>query len=433
MLRIWFALMGLFVCSVGYAVPSYAAQSTSMSDHSPSESAMSLLDNRFRVDSSIEHITFVIYRAQASKPVVLVRPDGRKYYFNRSPDNVRWYQESTMDIISIENPMAGPWQAIGQVTPKNKIKLISHLKLSAQSLPERLFQGEDIKFTARLTSNGHPLVLRDFLDRVKLKVTFTKFIENEASLVKEARPVPIEVGVFADDGQNLDEKPGDGVFTVSLPVSTPPGKYRVRITSGNGVFLRAQEQEVLVYPNPIELSFIQSRKENLSHQVIFSGEQGMIQPGSLAAHIEHVDALGELIAVERAAVDAEAMRVQLNIPYRGVIGEYAWSGKVFATELGSGRELMFPLAEQTYSVVKDIDLAETRRLQEEEQIKQAQRLEEIRIKQQREEVRHRSIMIIVLSNVAIVLGAIFIWFAMRKVKAKKAAIPEMQLEIPKKR
>lgn len=427
MLRIWFALLGLFVCSL-----SFAAQSAATPESSMSESSMSLLDNRFRVDSSIDHITFVIYRAEASQPVVLVRPDGRKYYSHRSPDNVRWYQESAMDIISIENPMAGPWQAIGKVTPKNRIKLISHLKLSAQDLPDRLFQGEEIKFTARLTSNDKPLVLRDFLDRVKLKVTFTKYIENEASLIKEARPVPIEVGVFADDGQGLDEKPGDGVFTVSLPITSPPGKYRVRITSGNGVFLRAQEQEVLVYPNPIELSFIQSRQEHQDHSVIFSGEQGMIQPGSLAAHIEHVDALGAEISVENYAVDSEAMKVELAIPYSGVIGEYSWSGKVFATELGSHRELMFPLSEHTYSVVKDIDLAETRRLQEEERIKQAKRLEDIRIKQERDDARKHSIMIIVLGNVFIVLGGLLAWFLVRKVKAKKAAIPEMQLEMPRK-
>ncbi|EGU42873.1 hypothetical protein VII00023_02434 [Vibrio ichthyoenteri ATCC 700023] len=422
MLRIWFALLGLFVCSL-----SYAAQSSSMSP-----SSMSLLDNRFRVDPSIEHITFVIYRAEASQPVVLVRPDGKKYYSHRSPENVSWYQESAMDIISIENPMPGPWQAIGKVTPKNKIKLISHLKLSAQALPERLFQGEDIKFTARLTSNDKPLVLRDFLDRVKLKVTFTKYIENEENLIKEARPVPVEAGTFADDGQGLDEKAGDGVFTVSLPITSQPGKYRVRITSGNGVFLRAQEQEVLVYPSPIELSFIQSRQENVDHQVIFSGEQGMIQPGSLAAHIEHTDATGSEISVENAAQDSEAMKVELDIPYSGVIGEYSWSGKVFATELGSHRELMFPLSEQTYSVLKDIDLAETRRLQEEERVKQAKRLEEIRIQQERDAQRKQSIFIIALGNIVIIAGGLIGWLLVRKLKAKKAAIPEMQLEMPRK-
>ncbi|MHC6804212.1 TIGR03503 family protein, partial [Vibrio antiquarius] len=36
-----------------------------------SESAMSLLDNRFRVDPTIEQITFLVYREQSSQPVVL--------------------------------------------------------------------------------------------------------------------------------------------------------------------------------------------------------------------------------------------------------------------------------------------------------------------------------------------------------------------------
>ena len=417
MLRIGFALLGLLVSSLSYATQS---------------SSMSLLDNRFRVDPSIKQITFVIYRAQNSQPVVLVRPDGRKYYSHRSPENVRWYQESSMDIISIDNPMPGPWQAIGKVTPKNKIKLISHLKLSADVLPERLFQDEELKFTARLTSDDKPLVLRDFLDRVKLKVTFTKFIENEESLIKEARPVPVEIGEFSDDGEGLDERAGDGVFTVKLPISPQPGKYRVRITSGNGVFLRAQEQEVLVYPNPIELAFIQSRQENQAHQVIFSGEQGMIQPGSLAAHIEHTDARGDRIAVEGATASEDAMKVALSIPYSGVIGEYSWDGELFATELGSGRELMFPLTQHTYSVVKDIDLAETRRLQEQERIKQAQLLEEQRILEARDKQRTKSIVIIAISNVVIIVLGFAAWFVMRKLKAKRAAIPEMQLEMPKK-
>ncbi|WP_114766475.1 TIGR03503 family protein [Vibrio rhodolitus] len=422
MLRIGFALLGLLVSSL-----CFATQAATLS-----ESSMSLLDNRFRVDPSIKQITFVIYRAENSKSVVLVRPDGRKYYSHRHPENVRWYQEPAMDIISIDRPMPGPWQAVGKVTPKNKIELISHLKLSADVLPERLFQGEELKFTARLTSDDKPLVLRDFLDRVKLKVTFTKFVANEESLIKEARPVPIEIGEFADDGVDLDEKAGDGVFTVKLPISPEPGKYRVRITSGNGVFLRAQEQEVLVYPSPVELTFIQSRQPNQAHQVIFSGEQGMIAPGSMAAHIEHTDSGHATIAVEGAAASDEASKVALEIPYSGVIGQYSWSGEVYATELGSGRELMFPLGEHTYSVVKDIDLAETRRLQEQERIQQAKLLEAQRIKEVRESQRQTSMMIIIVGNLVVVLIGLVTWFVMRKLKAKRAAIPEMQLEMPKK-
>ncbi|CAK2503667.1 TIGR03503 family protein [Vibrio crassostreae] len=402
----------------------------SFSLHAATESVMSLLDNRFRVDSSIEQVTFVIYRADNSKPVVLVRPDGKKYYSWRNADNVRWYEESSMDIISIDNPMPGPWQAIGKVSPKNNIKLLSHLVLDANEFPDKLYQTERIKFTTRLTSDGKPLVLRDFLDRVKLKVTFTKFVENEESLVREARPVPVVMGEFADDGVDLDEKAGDGVFTVSLPIDIEPGKYRARITSGNGVFLRAQEQEVLVYPTPLTTTFIQSRKEGLPHTIVVSGEQGMIAPSSLAVHVEH-KAPDEYVMYKQGQAEVDAMKVALELPYNGDLGIYNWSGMVYATDASSQRPLIFPITEQSYSVVEDIDLAESRRLQEEALAEQKRIATELMILQKREDDRQRSMIIIAVGNVVAILLGLLIWFVVRKVKAKKKALPEMQLKAPK--
>ncbi|PMH25878.1 TIGR03503 family protein [Vibrio lentus] len=402
----------------------------SFSLHAATESVMSLLDNRFRVDPSIEQVTFVIYRADNSKPVVLVRPDGKKYYAWRNADNVRWYEESSMDIISIDNPMPGPWQAVGKVSPKNNIKLLSHLVLDANDFPDKLYQTENIKFTARLTSDGKPLVLRDFLDRVKLKVTFTKFVENEESLVREARPIPVVMGEFADDGSGLDEQAGDGVFTVSLPIDIEPGKYRARITSGNGVFLRAQEQEVLVYPTPLTTTFIQSRKEGLPHTIVVSGEPGMIAPSSLAVHVEH-KAPDEYVTYKQGQAEVDAMKVPLEVPYNGDLGIYSWSGMVYATDASSQRPLIFPITEQSYSVVEDIDLAESRRLQEEALAEQKRIATELMILQKREDDRQRSMIIIAVGNVVAILLGLLIWFVIRKVTAKKQAQPEMQLRAPK--
>ncbi|MEZ9472501.1 TIGR03503 family protein [Vibrio lentus] len=402
----------------------------SFSLHAATESVMSLLDNRFRVDPSIEQVTFVIYRADNSKPVVLVRPDGKKYYAWRNADNVRWYEESSMDIISIDSPMPGPWQAVGKVSPKNNIKLLSHLVLDANDFPDKLYQTENIKFTARLTSDGKPLVLRDFLDRVKLKVTFTKFVENEESLVREARPIPVVMGEFADDGSGLDEQAGDGVFTVSLPIDIEPGKYRARITSGNGVFLRAQEQEVLVYPTPLTTTFIQSRKEGLPHTIVVSGEPGMIAPSSLAVHVEH-KAPDEYVTYKQGQAEVDAMKVPLEVPYNGDLGIYSWSGMVYATDASSQRPLIFPITEQSYSVVEDIDLAESRRLQEEALAEQKRIATELMILQKREDDRQRSMIIIAIGNVVAILLGLLSWFVIRKVTAKKQAQPEMQLRAPK--
>ncbi|MBE4145768.1 TIGR03503 family protein [Vibrio parahaemolyticus] len=396
-----------------------------------SESAMSLLDNRFRVDPTIEQITFLVYREQSSQPVVLVRPDGKKYYAWGSYDNVRWYQEPSLDIISVDNPMPGPWQAVGKVTPKNNIRLISHLKLSTDVFPNRLYNGEALKFTARLTSDDKPLVLRDFLDRVNLRVTFTKFVENEDELIKEARPVPMIIGEFSDDGRGLDEQAGDGVFTVQLPIEVEPGKYRARITSGNGVFLRAQEQVILVYPNPVSRTFIQSRSPEKPHQLVVSGEQGMIAPGSIAVNVEQ-NAPDGFITYSQGQVSQDGMKTTLNLDNDPELGKYSWRGGIFATDFATQRALVFPIQEQTFSVVDEVDL-EAARIAKEAELAEQRRIEmEKRIIAEREAERKRSMIIIAVGNVVMLLIAIVAWIVWRKLKAKRQAMPEMQLEVPKK-
>ncbi|EKO5207350.1 TIGR03503 family protein [Vibrio parahaemolyticus] len=396
-----------------------------------SESAMSLLDNRFRVDPTIEQITFLVYREQSSQPVVLVRPDGKKYYAWGSYDNVRWYQEPSLDIISVDNPMPGPWQAVGKVTPKNNIRLISHLKLSTDVFPNRLYNGEALKFTARLTSDDKPLVLRDFLDRVNLRVTFTKFVENEDELIKEARPVPMIIGEFSDDGRGLDEQAGDGVFTVQLPIEVEPGKYRARITSGNGVFLRAQEQVILVYPNPVSRTFIQSRSPEKPHQLVVSGEQGMIAPGSIAVNVEQ-NAPDGFITYSQGQVSQDGMKTTLNLDNDPELGKYSWRGEIFATDFATQRALVFPIQEQTFSVVDEVDL-EAARIAKEAELAEQRRIEmEKRIIAEREAERKRSMIIIAVGNVVMLLIDIVAWIVWRKLKAKRQAMPEMQLEVPKK-
>ncbi|EMR38021.1 TIGR03503 family protein [Vibrio harveyi] len=398
---------------------------------SASESAMSLLDNRFRVDPTIEQITFLVYREQSSQPVVLVRPDGKKYYAWGTYDNVRWYQEPSLDIISIDNPMPGPWQAVGKVTPKNNIRLISHLKLSTDVFPNRLYHSEALKFTASLTSDDQPLVLRDFLDRVNLRVTFTKFVENEDELIKEARPVPMVIGEFADDGRGLDEKAGDGVFTVQLPIDVEPGKYRARITSGNGVFLRAQEQIVLVYPSPITRTFIQSRHADQPHQLVVSGEQGMITPGSIAVNIEQ-EAPDGFISYSQGQVSADGTKTTLKMDNDPELGKYSWHGEVFATDLATKRSLVFPIKEQSFSVVEEVDL-EAARVAKEAELAEQRRIEmEKRIIAEREAERKRSMIIIGIGNVIALILVVLFWIIWSKVKAKRQAMPEMQLEVPKK-
>ncbi len=404
---------------------------TSMVSWSETESSLTLLNNRFRVDPTIEQISFVIYREIPSRSVILVRPDGYKYYAAQHPGSVSWYEEPGMDIISITEPMPGPWQAIGKVTPKNNIRLLSNLQLQVDQFPARLYHNESLKFTARLTQDGKPLVLKDFLERVTLQVHFIEYVKDDNNPELTAGPRNAVLGKFKDDGVGLDEVCGDGIFTVELPVSVVPGKYRAIITSGNGVFLRAVEQTVLVYPSPITVSFNQSHVEDQEHTVTVIGEQGTLLPGTIAVSIEQTTP-GERKWVTQSSVEKNALTTVLSLPYIPEPGRHAWQGKVFATEAAMNRELILPIEENTFSVMTKLDIEQStkeyQRLHEEKQ----RALEQERIIKEREEVRMATIVMIVIGNLAIIILGLIIWIITRKLRNRKAAIPAMQLDVPPK-
>ncbi|MBO6228460.1 MAG: TIGR03503 family protein, partial [Shewanella sp.] len=67
------------------------------------------LKNRFRIDHMVDNMTLLVEREYGSAPVVIVLPDGSKWYANRHPETVKWVDGITGDIIYIESPMPGPW------------------------------------------------------------------------------------------------------------------------------------------------------------------------------------------------------------------------------------------------------------------------------------------------------------------------------------
>ncbi|MGL6176265.1 MAG: TIGR03503 family protein, partial [Vibrionaceae bacterium] len=203
------------------------------------EQEIALLENRFRIDHSVSQVAFVIHRKKNSQPVVLVQPDGTKIYADAPPDNVSWYKDATIDIVTVRDPMPGPWQAIGSISPENSIRILSDLSMQVDAFPKVLYQGEVIKFSARLLQKQKPLVLRDFLDNVALEVSFSEQAKPNQSRVDGVLPYAWTLGKFVDDGSLLDEVGGDGVFTVGLKIDIAPGKYLAHVSSGNGVFFRS--------------------------------------------------------------------------------------------------------------------------------------------------------------------------------------------------
>jgi uncharacterized protein (TIGR03503 family) len=389
---------------------------------------MSWLDNRFRVDPTIKQVSFLVYREKTSQAVTLVRPDGTKYYAWEHPENVAWYEENGMDIISIENPMPGPWQAIGKITPQNKVKILSNLTLNVDSLPTKLYQSESLKFTARLLQDGKPLVLRDFLNRIKLNVTFTPYLANEKNLVKEARPLAEVLGTFEDNGEGLDEIAADGVFTVNLPINVKPGKYWVRIQSRNGVFLRTVEQDLLVYPSPIRASFTQGRNENQSHSMTIDTEAGTIKTGSLAAHIEQVNP-DKITSVTQAQSDHDDEKLYFDLPNSYIPGKNTWTGWIYATDMATDRPLKFFLGKHSYGVTEPIDLKAVYEARIKAEVAQRRIEEQEKVEEERADARKWFWIYVGIGNVLIIfliLAGIFGWKKIKDIKKQKETLPKSE-------
>ncbi|SMY38807.1 TIGR03503 family protein [Photobacterium andalusiense] len=379
------------------------------------ETRLTWLDNRFRVDPEIEQITFIVAREQPSQSVVLVAPNGHKYYADRHSKAMSWYSEQGMDIISIDHPMAGPWQALGKVSSNNGIKIVSNIELDVDPLPAQLYQTEVLKFRARLTQNKQPLLLRDFLDRVQLEVSFYP-VNTDVDDVSAKESASIVVGTFADNGQGYDEIGGDGIFTVALSVDVVPGKYRVKIASVNGVFERAVEQTVLVYPSLITTTFIQSHQPLASHVVkVTANDQAVV--GSLAAYLR-VKQPQHQPQIIQTGVQPQQSQLILRWPNNRQVGKAWWAGWAYVTDTLTQRELVFRLAKQHYTHVAPVtvDTSSALTKQQREQQLAAEKTEQL---QQRLLWLGVANLIVMIS----VMGWLQLW--------RRKRVPKPDLVIPK--
>jgi len=100
------------------------------------ENGIKLLQNRFRIDHNVKEVTMVFFREYGSAPVVLVRPDGSKIFQSQvEGEDIFWFDSDTYDMISIKNPVPGPWQAVGQIVEGSRVMVLSDIALHAEPLP----------------------------------------------------------------------------------------------------------------------------------------------------------------------------------------------------------------------------------------------------------------------------------------------------------
>ena len=185
-----------------------------------------LKGNRFRIDTSIQEVTLLIFRAPDVAPTALVTPGGDQFSSKDAPQNVKWYQDEGYDLLTILKPEAGEWQVQAATDPDNRAIILTDLKMEMEDLPNRVIQGERLPAIIHFSNQGKKITRRDFLDVVKLTSKY-----SGGSGIVASRPA-------YDDGRNLDSTAGDGDFTLEMGLDLQAGAYELIITASGKTFQR---------------------------------------------------------------------------------------------------------------------------------------------------------------------------------------------------
>jgi uncharacterized protein (TIGR03503 family) len=244
------------------------------------QNGIALLQNRFRIDFEVDEITMIFFRDFGSAPIVLVQPDGSKIFQSSADgDNIFWFDSSTYDMISIKNPMPGPWQAVGQITPESQVMVISDLALYANPLPRIIFSGEILKQTAYLTNNGVPIDYTAFRDVVELTISLSS--TNNPNFNNFGANSEI-VALFEDNGKGMDEKPLDGIFTGQFNLAIADGEWVPTFSVSTPMFTREQvDPNIMLLSNPIKLNVDIERAAEGFHKLKVDAQREYVDMSTL--------------------------------------------------------------------------------------------------------------------------------------------------------
>lgn len=317
-----------------------------LADVVPSSEA-SVLKNRFRIDHMVDSLTLLIQRQYGSSPVVIVLPDGSKWYASRHPKEVQWVDGMSGDIVTIHKPMPGPWQLIGRVVEGSKIQKFSKLGIKVEALPQPLFQGERLKVTAQLLGDEQRLRMPglDYL------VEWTaRFISERLPSDENFAAATLVVGSYKDYGEDLDERPNDGIFTGKINLNQPWGHYTFQVKVRNNVFSRERQFKFMLSPIPIEIDVLEPEDPLDGRWKLYvKVDEAVVQLSETHLDFELVGPAGLQLPISLSGL--ESSQSEIILPEVSDFGSYRIKGMAATTTLG-GREIVLALPERFFNLIE---------------------------------------------------------------------------------
>ncbi|WP_394131776.1 TIGR03503 family protein [Shewanella maritima] len=304
------------------------------------------LQNRFRIDHMVDNMTLYIQRDFGSAPVVIVLPDGSKWYSSRHPDTVKWVDGLTADMIYIDNPQPGPWQLLGQIVKGSTIHRFSDLQIEVDPLPQPLFRGERLNITSRLLGDGMLMRMPGLSYMVEWTARFIS--QNDTSDENYARG-SILVGHYTDNGQGLDQRPDDGQFTSDINLDQPTGDYRLSVIARNNIFERQFTMPFTLSEQPIITTVMPVNDTQSGEWKIEIAVNDLLVLAQTHVHFELVGPAGLKMPI--TLLDISQNTTYLQLPKAEEYGSYRIQGIAVSTTV-AGREIYLTLPEMFFNYLE---------------------------------------------------------------------------------
>jgi uncharacterized protein (TIGR03503 family) len=304
-----------------------------------------LLDNRFRIDPKTEQATFIFNHQKSYQRVVLVKPDGSKLHIQRHPDNVAWVSTNTQDIVTIQNPMAGPWQAIAKLDGDNRIQILTNVELVVTNLPLKLYAQEYITTHASLYADKKLMDNPAYISGAKLSISL-RGAENK------------KMELYLDDGRYYDELSFDGKLTAHMYVDLMPGRYLLHIRTKNNVFIRNVNKDAVVFLSPITYKLKALKTGSDEIKISVTADISEIDPDSVSINGAIKNEDNKIVQqVLMHSVDNVSKSGRFSATYKLPYSIYKFSGKAYATTL-TGREIELQLPNESFELIPKFEMPE---------------------------------------------------------------------------
>lgn len=195
---------------------------------------VSLKNNQFVIDSSVNEFTLLVFRERAEDNTVLTAADGKRYQSDTRTDNVVWHRGIGYDLITVKKPMAGQWKIESSIQAGSRVTVLSNINLQTNRFPNSYFIGEKNLLTASLYENDKPIDQSEFLKLVDMKVNVTRRENNQfwsESLRYQS----------AQNNKSLSD------FSAPLTMLDRAGTYDIIVKAHGKTFERETHQTIAVY------------------------------------------------------------------------------------------------------------------------------------------------------------------------------------------